>query len=107
MSEPKSLVKNAADPEQVEKARKKETYSRDAELNDINTLKDSPGLRRFMWRILEYCKVNGSVWEASARIHYNAGQQDVGHFIMAEIAEADEEIFFQMMRENKGALKNV
>jgi hypothetical protein len=34
-------------------------------------------------------------------IHHNSGKQDVGHFIMADITQADDMAFIKMMREAK------
>ena len=107
MHEPKALVKNAADVDQVKNAKIKEKMGREQELADVKEVLSTRGGRRFLWRLLGQCKVHGSIWENSAKIHYNAGQQDVGHRIMAEIIEANEESYFQMMREAKGELKNV
>jgi hypothetical protein len=67
----------------------------------IKTICKSTAGREVLWRILGQCKVFGSVWEPSAKIHYNAGKQDVGHWLMAEIVRSDENILFKMMTENK------
>ena len=96
-----SLVNNAADAGQVKEARKKERHARTQELMDIRALLDTPAGRRFLWRLISRCRVLESIWEGSARIHYNAGQQDIGHFIMGEITEADAGAFIMMMQENK------
>ena len=97
----KALVKNAANEKQVKKAEKKEISTRDLELKDLKEVLETPSGRRVMWRVLEKCKVFETIWEASAKIHYNSGQQDVGHFIMAEIVDADERYLLEMMKENK------
>ena len=97
-----TYVKNAANPQQVKAAAKKEETQRDRELNDLRHVLSSVQGRRFLWRMLGFCKVNGSVWESSARIHYNSGQQDVGHHMLAEIIAADEDAYLNMMKESKG-----
>jgi len=94
----KPLVTDVSDKKQVKAAEQKERLGRDQELNDICS---TPQGRRFMWRLLGHCRTFESIWKNSAEIHYNAGQQDLGHFLMSEIVEADQEIYFQMMRENK------
>ena len=100
--------KNVADEKQVREQGAAVNRERLRELNDIRYLLQSPQGRRFLWRLLSRCKSFGSVWEPSAKIHYNSGQQDVGHFIMAEIVEADENAFLQMMKESKqGEMKDV
>lgn len=95
-----SMVKNAADSQQVNKAKRKIGNSRKDELKDIRAILKTHEGKRFVWRMLEKCKTFSSVWESSAKIHYNAGQQDIGHFLMAEIVNADENLLFEMMKEN-------
>lgn len=103
----RSLVKNAASEKQVKKAEVKELSKREMELNDLRIVLGSVRGRRVFWRLLEHCKVFGTVWEPSAKIHYNSGQQDVGHFLMSEIVQADERYLFDMMRENKKEKENL
>lgn len=57
--------------------------------------------RNVLWRILEQCHLFSSIWRQSAEIHYLAGKQDVGHYVLAEILDADEDAFIIMMTENK------
>lgn len=97
----KSFVKNAADAEQVKAAENKILNGRDREIKDLQEILSLPSGRRFLWRLLSHCKTFGSIWEPSARIHYASGQQDIGHFVMAEIVASDESAFLQMMKENQ------
>ena len=97
----RSLVKNAAAKNQVKKARNKEERLREEELGDLKALLKSKEGRRIVWRMLAKCRVFESIWEGSARIHFNAGQQDLGHWLLAEVTEADDEALLIMMRENK------
>ena len=103
----KSVVKNAADPKQIKKGKREERNIRDVELDDIKEVLRTPQGRRFMWRVMAKCKTFESIWESSAKIHYNSGQQDLGHFIMSEIIQADEDLLFTMMKENKQGENNV
>lgn len=98
----KPLISNAADEAQVKNAATKFKITRDSEMNDLRFLMSTQQGRRFMWRFLAHCKVFGSVWEPSAKIHYNAGKQDIGHFLQSEIVEADQDMYFKMMTEAKG-----
>lgn len=108
MSDKMYPQKNAADEEQVKQARSREKRIRERELSDIRYLLQSPQGRRFLWKLMGRCKTFESIWEPSAKIHFNAGQQDLGHFIMAEIIEADENSLLQMMKESKqGEMTNV
>lgn len=94
-----ALVSNAADAEQVKSAKSKEDRQREQQLNDICAVLAIDSGRRLIWRLLGYCKIHESVMEQSARIYYNAGVQDVGHFILAEILAARPDAFLQMMQE--------
>lgn len=95
-----SLIKNAADPKQVDEAEKKEKWSRKQEIEDMQFMLSTMQGRRVLWRFLSHCKVFESIWHPSALIHFHSGRQDVGHFIMSEISEADQEGFLKMMQEN-------
>jgi hypothetical protein len=48
-----------------------------------------------------HCKTFESIFEPSAKIYYNSGRQDVGHYLMKEIVEAGEHYLLKMMMENK------
>lgn len=96
----KPYVQNASSEKQVKAAGAKVERRRNKELGDLQQVLARPEGRRVIWRILEHCQTFGSIWHASAAIHYNAGKQDVGHFIMSEIAESGNENLFQLMKEN-------
>lgn len=99
--EEKDFVKNTADEEQVKEAGRRVDRRRTRELNDLRSVLATKEGRRFFWRILSYCGTFKSIWETSARIHYNAGQQDIGHFLFGELHEADENAYSIMMKEAK------
>ncbi len=101
MSDKDAYVKNASDPKQVKSAGIKERDRRKQEILDLQFILSEQNGRRFLWRLLKHCKAFNSIWEQSAKIHYNAGQQDVAHFVMAEIVEADQDAFLKMMKENQ------
>lgn len=94
------VTDNTVDPRKQRLARKEEKRRRNDELEDLQSVLASEAGRRFIWRMLTYCRVFNSIWEANARIHHNAGRQDVGHFLMAEIREADETAFVTLMSES-------
>jgi hypothetical protein len=101
MADPRALVKNAADPKQVGRATRKERDARAVELADLRAVLNTEYGRRSLWRLLTHCSVFESIFSASSLIYANAGRQDVGHFLMAEIEAADPEAIFRMMREHK------
>ena len=98
----KPLVKNAADPKQVERAGHKQRYNRKMELEDVRDILETPAGRRTFWRYLTECRVFGSVFNNSGSMTYfNEGRRDVGLKIMADITEANDEAYLLMMREAK------
>lgn len=101
MNDKPAMVKNAADPRQVRESERKERFSRREELDDVCFVLSAVQGRRFLWRLLTYCKVFASIWRASAEIHHLSGKQDVGHFVMSEITQADADAFLTMMKESQ------
>lgn len=102
-----ALVKNASDEKQIKEAEKTLQITREDELNDLRWILSDPRGRRFIWKLLTFCKVFESIWSQSAMIHYLSGQQDVGHYVLAEVGEAHDESIIIMMRENKKEKSNV
>jgi hypothetical protein len=96
-----ALVKNASDEGQVRKAGKQEKLNEEDYSADLRAVLGTKQGRRVLWSILTKCRVFESIWHGSALIHYNSGQQDVGHMLMSEIVEADQDMFFKMMVESK------
>ena len=95
------MAKNIANEAEVKKADMKEKDLRRQELNDIRTVLSNASGRRLVWRLLERCQSFSSVFSKEAfTMAYLAGQQDLGHFIMAEIVEADENLLMKLMKDN-------
>ena len=92
---------NFHDEKEVEaKARLDLKISRDEQLADLKFLMGTPQGERFFWKFLSKCKTFSSIYEKSALIHYNSGQQDLGHYLMGELTTADSEQFFKIMKDN-------
>ena len=95
------MNRNLADEKQVKKAALKERDIRKQELNDIRTVLSNASGRRLMWRLLEHCNAFGSVFtKDNAHMSYLSGRQDLGHFIMSEIVQADENLLLKLMKDN-------
>lgn len=105
MADDRALVKNAADPKQVKHAERAEKKARELELADLRELLKTESGRRFVFRVMGYCKLFSDIWDPSSRIHFNAGIQHVGNWLLAEVTASDEESFFTMMRENQARIK--
>lgn len=93
------LITNAADESQQQRARMTAKDREHREIADLYNVMSSKSGRRFIWRLLGVCRPLQSIWEPSARIHYNAGQQDIGHWVIAETEKASLDLFHEMQRE--------
>lgn len=100
----KPLVANASDPKQVKKAETKERLGQRQQDDDLRWVMSTPAGRRFLWSMMSDCKTFAPVWESSARIHYNAGQQDIGMGIFRNIMRLEPETFLKMKREQEGVI---
>lgn len=98
-------VKNAADPQQVERASRRERRWSAEFMTAIRQVLDTHAGRRMCWELLARAGVYRSVWDNSARIHYNAGRQDFGHELVALFLEADETLYELMEREARARAK--
>jgi hypothetical protein len=101
VADPRSFVRNAADPKQVQHAGRKERDRQAARRSRLKATMGTPEGRAALMDILEDCRVYESIWHPSAMIHYNAGIQDVGHQLLARLLDADESLYEQMEREGR------
>lgn len=81
------LVRNAADKGQRDRADKVERRRLREDVDALRAVMATEPGRRFMWWELSRCGIFKSVWENSARIHYNAGRQDTGHELLAMLVK--------------------
>lgn len=100
MPDPKALVGNAEDKEQLRKARSITTNQRLQFEHDLGEMVRTPQGRRFMWDLFRRTRIYESIWHPSAAIHYNAGQQDIGHEYQGEFVRLYPEQYFLMIKEN-------
>jgi hypothetical protein len=61
--------------------------------------------RAVIWELLSRAGIFNSIWESSARIHYNAGRQDFGHELLALVTACNEELYVQLEREARAQVK--
>jgi hypothetical protein len=95
----RAFVRNAADPEQVKRASERERRREHRFVDALRVVMQAPSGRIVMWELIGRAKVHESIWDQSARIHYNAGRQDYGHELMAALVSADEDLYLLMERE--------
>jgi len=94
------MARNLADRKAVDKSAKRAKNVREREILDVGAILSTAEGRRFIWRLLGHCGVSESVMAADSLIYYNAGKQDVGHFLMAEIMAANPQSYITMMKEH-------
>jgi hypothetical protein len=94
-----SLVKNAADPEQVAAAKEKSESLNDRRLNDIREVLNTRRGRRFFWRYLEICGVYKTSNADQHQIFFNEGMRNIGLQLLADLNEAAPEVYLIMLRE--------
>ena len=91
-----------SDPKDVARAEQTEKLIRKQELDDIKTVLANASGRRLIWKLLSKCNVYGSIFDSdNSTMCYLSGKQDLGHFLVAEITQADENLLFKLMKENK------
>lgn len=102
------LVKNAADPEQVGRAKERELRGRELELNDVAWVLSQRAGRRFFWRLFEFCGVNKLSFAGNdhATTNFNEGMRNVSNKLMADIMECRPDAYVEMINENKKTEKN-
>jgi hypothetical protein len=97
----RSLVRNAADPKQVSHGDRVEARRARVFLTSLRAVLGTPDGRAVLWDLIGAAGVYRSVWDPSARIHFNAGQQDFGHMLLARCLDADEDLYQLMEREGR------
>jgi hypothetical protein len=97
---PQPEVRNAADPQQVRRARSREKDRGAFERSCFLAVLQEEYGRAAMRLLLERFGVYRSVWDQSAqRVAYNAGRQDAGHELQAVLLEASEPLYQLMESE--------
>jgi hypothetical protein len=92
-------VRNAADPQQVKRAARKDR-DREALLSEaLRATLSQPAGRFVLWDLLERAGVFTSVFAMNQQIYYNAGRQDFGHELLALLVACDEDLYTLMEKE--------
>lgn len=94
-----ALTGNAADPRQVKDAARLERQRAERRRGHLAAVMATYEGRAFCWDQLELAGIYRSIWDNSARIHYNAGRQDYGHELLAAMIDVSEEHYELMERE--------
>ena len=93
------LVRNAADPEQVGRARRK-TGDEERRIGDAyRAVLATPEGRIVFWHLLAKCRVFETISVQNSLIYTLSGRRDVGLELTADLVRASEDLFEQMSRE--------
>lgn len=102
-----SLVANASDPKQVRNARRVQRNREIESKEDLQIVLATRSGRNVLWRILEECGAFKSAYSQNTNDAFvNIGKQDTGHWLMAEINDADQKALFLMMQESSDLARN-
>lgn len=100
MADQKAMVRDASNQTQVKAAIRTAQDIRDDELRDLGRVLRTREGRNVLDRIIGWCGVHRSIFDANgSRLYYNAGRQDVGHFVLSEVTAADPKATLLMMQE--------
>jgi hypothetical protein len=95
----RSWQRNAADPRQVGRAEKQELDAAARRRGRLRAVLQTVDGRAVLWDLVVRAGVFASIYDQSARIHYNAGRQDFGHELLAAVIDADEAAYLVMEQE--------
>lgn len=90
-------VRNAADPRQVRAAQRLDARRQERFTRALAAVMSTVEGRTVMETLVRRAGVYKSIWHPSAEIHYNAGRQDYGHELMADLYAVDDGSAFQLM----------
>lgn len=98
--ERRALVGNADDPAQVEDGRRREQMVRNRQLNDLRVVMSMKEGRRFLWRLMDQCKLFATPIAHDARYtDYNIGKGEIGRFLLSECQQSTPDGLLLMQRE--------
>lgn len=93
---------NTADPEAVNKERKKYARTRADRLEFVKAAMGVQQGRSWFYDILNFCDIfNYKFDEDPYRNAFNCGVRNIGARILADVQEASPEKYLEMIRENK------
>ena len=98
-AETRQAVRSASDPQQVKKAARRDDRKDELRRDAIRFVLSQPLGRTFLWNLLEEVGVYRTVMDPIELAHYNAGRQDVGHKLMADLIGVDADAYDQMTKE--------
>lgn len=109
--EPKKNYVDAADPRQIEAAKKEEGQRRRADRDFYQLMMSTPARRDSFYRLLERCHIYGTTADLGSierpsdplRTYYQAGEENIGKQLMLAAMDASLDLYLRMLKEQKEA----
>jgi hypothetical protein len=99
--EKKPLVENAANSDQVKKAKKTLKERRKLELQDLRELLKREDFQRFIWRLLNECRMWKSSFSMEPHVtSFNEGKRLIGTTIIRDLEEASPGASYKLAKFN-------
>lgn len=106
-AQPRALVANAADAEQVAEAGLRETVAMQDAARSWAAVLATPEGRAVLWDVMGYAGTFGTITVQSSEIYTKTGARDVGLRVQRQILETDERAFLTMMEESYAAARKI
>lgn len=74
-------------------------FRRERETQDLKRLLDLPEGRRFMRRLMGFCRVFETSMTGNSQTFFNEGMRNVGLMVIREIAEASPEALLEVFQQ--------
>lgn len=97
----KATVHNIADEKQVKKAQKNEKFIEKQKEEDYRAVLSTRSGRRLLWGLLGDLGLHEQPFTGNNTTFFNCGKLNSAQIILGNIVDADQEAYFQMMRESK------
>ena len=99
-----ALIKNASSRKQIKDAEREEEFQDELEKDDLLKVLSTDHGRRVLLRIIRSSGILARAWEPSAKIHFNAGMQEVGRKILQDIEGLHKPSLLKMFGESQETL---
>ena len=92
-----ALVKNASSVSQTQNAARLEAEREARFAKNLAAVLSTEAGQEVLWAVLGRTKILESIYVQSAEIYYNAGRQDVGHWLLEQLEKADPRALLTLM----------
>lgn len=94
-----AFVDNAANPKQVEEAKKKEHNLSSQELEDLRVVLSTVEGRRYMLGLLQRCRIYKESFTGNSHTFYNEGKRNIGLKLFGDLHKGALDLYQIMINE--------